>query len=438
MADLETILRGFVATSDRDSKLHPEAWRRKVYKILPVGDAPLTAFLQAMGSEPTPSRHMHWFEQQYPEQRGSVTDVYTDVALSSAYASGGVVGSALYLNMPEADAKQIVAGNMLTIFAPNTPGAMITCDVRNVSIGNDATTWVLVELLEADTNSILADATLTFAITGDARAEGSGLPAPTGRDPVELSNQTQIFMEAVSWTGTEREEEQRIDGTYPQQQLWSGFNRFRLKMERALIFGQYATKQENGKPKRFTRGFRAALAQHAPNRFYNYKTDSDFSGQDWLVGGWSWFAEKILLETSELSSGRKRLLCGDLLALAIEQLVEDRGLALLESRETSFGFRYKTIRGLTTEVDLIIHPDFRRNAALKRSGMLIENRLLRLRPMRRRDVTFIPASQLKDKEKNGWTWVDGDKAGWYCEAGLEYDNLAAMAWLDGAGLLNTA
>ena len=433
--DLETILRGFIATSDRDSKLHPEEWRSKVYKILPVGDAPMTALLQAIGSEPTPSRHMHWFEQQYPEQRGSITDVYTDVALSSAYASGGVDGTALYLKMTANDAKQIVAGNTLTIFAPGVSGAMINADVRNVSIGTDATTWVLVQLLEADTNSILANSTLTFAITGDARAEGSSLPDPTGRDPVELTNQTQIFMEAVSWTGTEKKEKQRIDGSFAQQQLWSGFNRFRLKIERAILFGKYKVRTENGKPKRFTRGVRSAIAENEPGRIYNYQTDTDFAGQDWLVGGWEWFCDKILLETSETSSGRKKLFCGDQFALALEHLVEDRGLAILEPRQTSFGFRYKTLRGLTTEVDVVIHPDFRRNTALKRSGLLTEMKLLRLRPMVDRDITFVPASAL---EAGGWNWVDGDKEGWYAELGLEYDNLAAMAWIDGAGLLNTA
>jgi len=45
----------------------------------------------------------YWWTKLLPTQAATVTGVYTDAAMSSAYTSGGVAGSVLYIKMASTD-----------------------------------------------------------------------------------------------------------------------------------------------------------------------------------------------------------------------------------------------------------------------------------------------------------------------------------------------
>src|SRR4030065_1701614 len=101
---------GMRGTGDWVSKARPESWREMIMFLYPNGKAPLTAIMSMMGSEKTTDPIYHWWEKALPDQRATITGVYTDAGLSAAYVSGGVAGDTLYIKMSAADAAKFVGG----------------------------------------------------------------------------------------------------------------------------------------------------------------------------------------------------------------------------------------------------------------------------------------------------------------------------------------
>src|SRR3990170_2811715 len=94
---------GMRGTGDWVSNQRPENWREMMLYLYPNGKAPLTALMSKMSSEKTDDPIFHWWQKLLPDQRGTITGVYTDVGLSSAYTSGGIAGDIIYLKMSAAD-----------------------------------------------------------------------------------------------------------------------------------------------------------------------------------------------------------------------------------------------------------------------------------------------------------------------------------------------
>jgi hypothetical protein len=431
----QVIKRGMISTADRTANVHPEDWRSRVFEQMPVGRAPMTAVLQAAGSRPTISRKFHWFAQGFYKQRGDVTDVYTNEALSSAYSSGGSVGDDLYIKMTAADARQIVRGDTLLIHNSDT-GVMRQMDVDAVKIVNDTHTHVAVTLLEDDTGNSLAGANLTWRISGNAQPEGSPLPPAIHEDVIEYENAAQIFMESLEFTGTELAEEERISPKVYARAKRRAFLRLRAKMERAFIFGKYKiTTGANGKPKYYTRGIYSAIEEEVSGNIWDWKSDSNFAGKSWLAGGMEWL-QNFMEETSRYSETNSVLcLCGSQAWLAINQLVEDHGFYKIETGQKAYGINVDRLIGLNRNLNLVQSKMFTEDPAFRRSILVIEPNLLTYRPMRNRDMTFV---RHQDLHRDGFSWVDGRKEGWYVQAGLEYDNLDAMGFLSNLGVKNTA
>jgi len=436
----ESYLRGAVSTVDRTTDVHPEDWDGKVYEYIPIGHVPFTGVLDAMPKKVTRSRHIHWWEEPFAKQRGTVTDVYTDQLLSSAYASGGVEDAQLYLKMSSDDASQIVIGMTLLVGNTSTMG-YVNCDVLNLNIAG-ANSWVLVALLEDDTDDDLAGANLVFQITGDAQEEGSELPEADGRDVTELVNQSQIFMGALEITGTEIEEETRIDQAILPTEKRKAQMRLMCRREWSNFFGVYKTKYgSRGKPRRFMEGVVSAIKRRTAlglmdTRVYNYKTAAAYSGKTWLSGGWD-FLKGILNDTSKTSTGSsvKDVYLGQTAWQAIVDLVEDRGHYKIETLQGDFGIRVTKIYGLNKALHLIEHPLFTESPFFTNTMFITEMNLFKERPFRNRGLKYIPANQTAT---DGYVWRDGVKAGWMYEGSLQYNNLEAMAWVVNLGVTNTA
>lgn len=437
MADY-TVIRGPVSTGDRDSVMKKEERRRSVYKQLPMGKTPVMKMLKLMPSKPTRRSIVDWSYDPYVASNGTVTDVYTDAALSSAYASGGVDGTPLFLKVSADDANLRVVGQTLQI-TDTANMVSVPAEIIGVTV-NGSSSALAVKLLAADSTSALAESALTWEVIGNAHEEMSPLPDGVYREPIWLQNVAQIFMAAVEMSGTELAEEDVIDETMYRRYVAQSYDSLMESMELAVILGtQKKGTGASGRNKFYMGGLKPFITSYASSNVKNWKTDSSYAGETWLAKGWD-FMENYMVQLARYSANRKTALVGDLAHLAINQLVEDRGTFNMTSETNEFGIRVKRLVGLNTELDLIQHPLFSMNDNRRRSMMVIEPELLRYRPMRGRDIQFVKSEQLRGNQKveNGFTWIDGIKDGWYGQVTMEFDNAEAMGWVDNLGVLNTA
>lgn len=434
-----TLIRGALVTTLRDTVMKQEDRRKKLFKQLPAGNSPFTKYLMMLPSKPARRSIVQWGQRAFNAQLGDITDVYTDVALSAAYASGGVVGTPLYLKVTADDAKQFKVNQQVYIWDPANY-ADIAADVRAVQVASDTTSYVQVNLLEADGDSILANTDLVWRIGGNAQAELSGLPSASYREPEWTENYAQIFMEACEASGTELAEEDIVSPNAYEQSVQDSFDALRIQMERTYLRGvgsKTLTDPNTGRPRFMMNGLltvlKAADTAGTSNNIFNFSTDTDFTGYNWLEAGWD-FLKKIFLEVSRYSSNRKKMLVGDLAWLAINNLIEDYGSYKWEPMDDEFGIRIRKLYGLTVDVDIVPHPLWKIDPAHRRAALIFEPELLEYAPMVGRDIQFIKQSTInKQTHVSGHTWLDGKKEGWFGQATLRYHNLPAMAYVDALG-----
>lgn len=428
----DTYLPGLITTDDRVANIHPDEWFRAIKTNGWMRTAPITAILNMTGSETTGSRKFHWWEQDELKTYGSITDVYSNAGLSSAYASGGVVGSTLYLKMAEEDANLMHDGTGLTI--QDADGNVVAGEVTGVARAG-ASSYAVFKLTVADSGNMLAGATLYYTLQNDAQPEHSELPEGFSRDPEEKTNCTQISMEAIEISGTEMEELERISPTKWQRMLVDSQERMLRGQEETLLFGEYKFGTKDGKPYRRTRGMYAAIRDNVSANIVNYKTDASYSGQSWNKGGLNWL-EELTVDFSLRGQGKGKNLYTSLAAIsAIQKAVRHSSHYNMDVGTTSWGTRIFQLNGLAQTWTLIPHPAFTNHPARQTWGFLTEPGLINKVVFRNRGMKFIRPSTGDD---NGYVFVDGKKAGWMEEWGLMYHNLDSQGFLKGIGVANTA
>lgn len=435
-------LRGSVEVNDRVDNIHPDHWDPEVFNQLPVRAYPLTAKLTTIQNESDGSVHTHWWEKGYTKMAGSVTDVYTDATLESgsAYASGGVVGTPLYVKMTAADAKQIVPEDTLIIL--DSDGSQRRAQVTDVQISTDANTYVAINLSEADTGNKLAGSSLTFLVGASSHPEGSVLPQAKAEEPTEYDNYKQIFMESVEATGTELAETTRINEDFRTTLRRDGLDRFMKKLEWTLLMGVRRSPSigSNGKRQYWTEGLISAITRIEPSNIFDYKNDSteptglSIAGKQWQAGGMN-FLDGIIEYLGRYStSDNLDIYAGSIAWLRINQLFRDYGDYQISSGTDSFGVTFKRIDGMPLTLNMYLHPMFTTTSdQLRKSMLIVDTAHLRYNPMEGRDLMFVSDEQLKN---DGHTWIDGIKEGWVAQAGLKYRNLASMAWVKNIGETN--
>lgn len=437
-----TMIRGALISTLRDTVMKEEDRRRKLFKQLPAGTSPFTKYLMMLPSKPATRSVVDWGMREFNAQQGSVLKVYNDVTFTTAYTSGGVVGTPVYLKVTADDAKQMKVNQQLLIWDPATY-TDIAVDVRAVQVADDTTSYVQTNLLETDSNSLLAAGGLYWRTGGNAQPELSGLPSASYREPIWMQNYCQIFMEACEASGTELAENDIVSPNAYQQSLQDSFDALRLQMERTFLRGvgsRDIVDPATGRPRFMMDGLLTVLrkAHNAGGKnIFNFATDANYTGATWLEGGWD-FLKNIFVEISRYSANRKKMLVGDLAWLAINNMVEDYGSWRWKELDDEFGIRIRRLYGLTVDVDIVPHPLWKIDVAHRRSALVFEPELLEYAPMVGRDIQFVKQSTINAKDHHsGHSWLDGKKEGWFGQCTLRYNNLPAMCYIDALGEDNT-
>lgn len=420
---------GMRGTGNWAADERPLNWRQGILYLYPNGSAPLTALLSKMADESTTDPQFHWWTKQLASQGGATTGIFTNTALSAAYAQvNGTVGATLYVRMAAATASEFRAGHQVLLRDAQDLRVDLNAKVTAVTIAG-ASSYLTVRFLEADDNSpasslVNAD---TALIVGNINPEGGPIPDAVAYDPTKWLNYTQIFRNPLDITRTARKTTLRTEDAY-QEAKRESLELHAIEMEKAFLFG-IATENvgANGKPERTTMGLVSAIKAGAVANVRDYTTDAAVTaGTDWVVGGEDWL-DGMLEQIFRYGGMEKLAFAGSGALLGINKLAKTTGQIQLRPMDTSYGL--KVVEWVTPFGVIYVktHPLFSYDVTTRNTLLIFEPQELRYRYID--DTMFIP-----DDGEHGHNRIDGTKEEWLTECGLEYHHPIKFGYLSGVGL----
>lgn len=428
---------GMRGNGDWVADQRPKNWREAILFRYPNGSMPLTAIMSKMSSERTTDPEFNWWTKSLATQSATITGIYTDSNLTVAYVSGGVSGDTLFFKMSADHVSQWRTGHV-GLFRDASD---LTVDVVGIVTGrsaNGASSYVQVELLEADDNSTAGDLSDcdTALIIGNANAEGAAMPDAIAYNPAKWYNYTQIFRTPLEMTRTAMKTRLRTNEQYKEAKR-EALELHGLEMEKALLFGVSSERTgSNGKPERTTLGLIPAIkggytgASTPAGTVNNYVTNTDFSGQTWLQGGEEWLDTQLEVIFRK-GSTEKLALCGSGAVAAINKLIKNGGNFDYQASTESYGIKVTKWTTAFGVIDLMTHPLFSYETTTRHSMVIFEPKDMRWRYV---DDTFFKADDRV--KKGGWTSRDGLKEEYLTEGGLEYHHPDGWGYLYGFGSTN--
>lgn len=424
------ISQGVLQIADRETYSHPDQWDRSLYRIKPLANRyPLTAMMAAIGSTKTTSRRFHWAVQPWNNQSGAVTDVYTDTALSSAYSSGATTSTTLYVKMTAANAAQFRSDD-LVIFTETTTYKRIVCRVVAAPTLNGASSYITIVPREADTDTVLAAATIYFNIGPRSEAEVSELPEVINEEHTWYDAYSQQMLEAWAVSDREAIEFDRLDPNVKTRKKMEALDRLTRKREVGRFFGVGGTGSDG---RTYSTGLYNFLKDNAAStNIINWKTDSTYNtdtSASWLNGWWDFFNNAA--EYRGRYSGSTEIDCftSGIVLNAIDAGVVDRTHYPTPVESNKYGIRIKKLQLGRETWNLIEHPMFSIDPALQRSMAVVEVPLLETRTLQ-----AFKEVRPGDRFNDGWNFVTAEKGGWLVDEGLAMKNFDAHLWIDNLGV----
>lgn len=424
------VVLGLQSTADWASADYiPGSWREMILRLWPNGEAPLTAMMSKLPSEPVDNYLFHWFSEGLPAQGGSITDIYTDTALSNAYTeTAGALGEIVYIKMAEAVAKEIRPGHMVMLRDASDESADANLKVLTTVL-NGASSYVAARWLEADDNSS-GHTFDTILVIGNINPQASESPQAISYQPVGNYNYTHIFRTALEIAGTTLETKTRF-GPWYQHEKENALRMHSIEMERAVLWSnRYLGTGDNGKPEYATGGVIRTISTHRYN--FSTDTDTDYAGTKWVVTGEDWLREK-LTELFKYGSDTRMCYAGTGAIIAFSKMVENKAMVTVTPGVAEYGIKVTMYEFPFGTIYLKRHPLFSYQTGNLNSMILLEPKNLRWRPFKNRDTHFRPDLQLK---KGGWTDKDSIKEGWLSEGGLEMHHEETFGYFSGIGIDN--
>ena len=416
---------GMRGNGDWATDQRPKNWRQGILFLFPNGDAPLTAMLSIMKEEKVDDPEFNWWTKGLATQAGTVANVYTDALLTSAYTTGGSAGDTLYCQVALAVANEWRVGHQALLrntvnYADDTNGK-----VTGVT-KNGASSYIAVQLLEADpTTTGIADCN-RILIIGNINAEGAAMPDAIAYDPTKWTNFTQILRTPLEITRTARRTFLRTGDAYKEAKR-EALQLHSVEIEKAFLWGVSSENTgTNGKPERTTRGLISAIRSNSSiATVSDYTTQTDFTDVTWLDSGEEWLDQQ--LEIIFRFGGDERMaFAGSGVILAINKLVKEYGNFEFNSATKDYGIQVMTWVTPFGRVHIKRHPLFSYEVTNRNSMVVFHPEDLRYR--------YIDDTQFFDdpaKKNTGWTRRDGTKEEFLTECGLEYHHLEKTAFLAG-------
>jgi len=432
MAGSVNAFLGLKSTGDFVTDEMPEHWREATLRLHPNGDAPLTAMTAIMRKQQVDSPDLNWWDKVLPAQRASTigNGVNDDAGLGTAYTSGGVSGTTVFVNVAAADAEQFRPGHQVQL--------RLSTDYRHDTVGkvtglskNGTSSYIAVELREAADATYDLDDVNTITIMGNINPEGGVTPPAITYKPTKFENKTQIFRTPLDLTRTAMRTRTRTGDVYKEGKL-DTLELHSIEMEKALFWSTLSeTIGDNNKPERTMLGIVPAILTYAPDNVKDFTFDSDYSGDTWLQSGED-FLDKMFEQIFRFGKDEKLAFCGSGAMLGIAKLAKTYGHINLTPMSNAFGI--KTIEWVTPfgSVHLKRHPLFSFEPTNRNSMVVIEPSRFEYMYI---DDTFYKADDTM--RKGGQIGVDGILEEFITEMCLRYSFMLTGGYLNGVGLDST-
>lgn len=411
----------------------PQNYRESLLRLYPNGDAPLTAILAKLKSEQTDDPTFHWYTKKYEAKAATFAagSIYTDALMASAYVSGGITGDPLFVKSGSAFSKLARIGHMVVLRKASDHTTDVLARVVDVQrTGVDATSYVAVELLEADDNSSngfdLSDADTVF-ISGNINAEGGTRPEAISFKSTHHSNNTQIFRTAMDITRTARLTKYRTGEAYKELKRET-LEVHSCELEDAFIWGK-ATEVtgSNGQPERTTQGIVDFIRTDAPTNVLDYKYDATYTTQLWTQGGKT-FMDNMFKTIFKYGKKERIALVGNGALLGIQQMVEANTLYHIEGGTIGYGIEVLKLTTVFGKLSLILAPRFAVEDSMSHSMLVLDTSNLIYRY-----ITDTMFKEDKTEKEGGGTGVDGTREEFLTECGLEMHHPELFAYITGIG-----
>lgn len=435
MADLGFM--GMRVTGSWPANVQPENYRQMLLLFNPNGMAPLLAIQSFLKNETTDDITIHWSTKTLATQRATGTAgsfVYTDSALSSAYVSGGVAGTMVYVKVSLAQSKHFRPSHTVLLRLSTDYRKDCRGIVRSVFY-NGASSYISVELRQADPVSGGLALVDTILVIGNSSAEAGTAPAAISYDPEEFTNLCQTFWTTLEISRRMLNTKLRPFDAY-QELRREAMQYHGIEIERTLIHGKkFSGTDDNNKPITEMDGLRSFITTNAAANVADYKntTDAAYTGKTWLQAGADWLDEFIYqaAEFGKAGLNVERLgLCGRGALRGINRLARHLGHVNVESMTTKFGMKVTYWQTPTLDIFLKTTASFSYEPTDQNTIMIIDPKLLIGRPLKNSDTHFLAD---KTYDSGGFTTIDGKKEGWLSDLSFEIHNPLAHAILHNVG-----
>lgn len=447
MSDTNIILGLPSAGKFRSKDLIEQSIRRNIIHAFPGGGAPLTAILAWSKIEDVTEPTHTWFEKIYrtPNVQTRGTDPITSNAPTSGDSNDGTALAAGSLTTATKLYIKVINTNLIAvqdvIKVPAWDIALRVIQIVRGAADPAQNGYIVATPLRAYTYATSAKiaANTILDVIGSAAPEGSESVKQRGyRTPVRVMNQTQIFKEPFSFTGTSIKTNMKFDQTGPyKERSMDAIRDHYVKIEKALIFGQRSTTETvvDDEPLEIrtmsgileflklwdagSNGLTIDGSVYAPYGFKNPSTGDDDSTARYIKNDGGKFSidtlerwvANISLYGNKKSSDRM-VVCGSNVILAMGKAMRAQGSYRWETGQKMFGLDFnKLVTGFGNLI-FVTHPLFNESPIYRNSALFLDIWSLNFRPMRDRDTILIKNIQNPS--------FDGRKDEWRTEGTLEF------------------
>ena len=419
---------GMVGTGQFTADERPKNWRQKILELFPNGDAPLTAIMSKLKSEATDDPEFKWFEKDLASQAGTITAVYTDANMQTAYTTGAVAGGTYYLQVPLLLAQECRAGHQLLLRDEDTVARDINAKVLD-TLENGTSSMITVKLLEAERTADDLAVVDRALIIGNINPEGGDMPPGVSYGQETRYNYTQIFRTPLSITRTAQKTKLRTGPKYLNMKK-EALQLHSIEMEKSLI---WSIRTEgigaNNKPERTSGGLMYFIRNY-DGVVDDYRSSADVTaGTSWINGGEDWLNEQ-LRKIFRYGSRERLAFVGDKTVLAIQKLIKNSpGISYALSASTeSYGLAVtKWVTPFGT-IQMMTHPLFSYEPTNQKSMLLLDVSKMIYRHID--DTSFFKDGE---NQNTGHLRRDSTDEEWLTEAGYEFHHAKCFGFLDGFG-----
>ncbi len=439
---------GLMSTEQlREAGVFGQTARRSVFYRYPTGKFPLMGLLSLMDTEDVDNTTFGWHEDRV-------------VAVQSETAAANAVGPFLAIDKvtSKADGFNLAAGDLFAVqlvsavnvrerdvlWIAAVPNAADSAklQIKVIVVDIDHTNHVaVVRAQEAITSvSNTADAVgLKVILMGSATGEGNRSRTGSYTLPIEISNYTQIFRTAFSFTRSALKTKLKFDktGAYKGKSKQNALRHMSM-LEMSALFGVRRTDvvlSDDGEavPEKKFGGLEWFLRQYELGNAgnggaFDYRPNGASAvGTNWTtnedkriidvdgtmsVDEFELFVERALLFNGE-NSPEKVVMCGNGFMSRFQKVVQLKSLVTrpLNPDKESYGMTMTRWESPWGNLLFKTHPLFNELAPLKNSAFVIDVGSLKYHPLEDSDTELLKNRQPRD--------YDGRKDEWLTECGIE-------------------